>query len=224
MSLFDKLCGRSAARETERTIRAAEQRTSEVYGPLSDLTQAITVAADSAQRQLQPVLGVQPSATPSEPQILTLYEFFYFYLHLTVRSAVGAGFSASQVRKLQAFTGPMMASTAVDAFFRHWPDDKRRKMSNEFFQRLNDAEVEYAKCRGDMGDNPLDDSTLFGRFARNVASLWDCGDDLAVRTAVLAASTEALVATKLKERLTAVAATIDEVDLGDINAFWSAEA
>jgi hypothetical protein len=222
--LIDKLFGRRGARETNRTIQRGEIETEAIYGPLGKLSLALTTAADATQREVLPVLGVKQGATPSEPQILTQYEFFYFFLHLTIRFAVGSGFGSSQTRKLQAFLGPLIASTAVDSFFRHWPQDRKRGIKSDFFTKLNDAEIEYAKCRLPPGEDPLDNDTLFGRLSNNVARLWEREDDFAIRSAVFTASTRAYLDMQLEENLASVASVIDQVSLQELKAYWSSGA
>ena len=151
---------------------------------------------------------------PSEPQILLFYEFLYFFAHLTLRSGVARGLTASQVKKFQSYLGPLLASTAVDTFFLHWSTELKAKMMGEFFEKLNDAEIEYAECQGGLvsRDDPFSRDTLTGRLAVNVVELWERSGDQVAKTAVVSAVTGALKRVDLVRLVSEVVAKIDQVE------------
>lgn len=205
----------------ERLLRSTDVSFRETYGPLVALKMAITVAASETQRSLGPAFGFSSQGTPSEPQMLLQYELLYFFSHLALRTVVAEGFTETQVRRLQVFRGPWIASTAVDAFCMHWPEHLKRKMTGEIYERLNDAEMEYAECRGLLEPrDPLNTNTLIGRLAANAAALWDRAPDDPAAFAVAAAATEAVPAMRLKEHVRDVAKVIDVIDIEAIENFW----
>lgn len=221
MSLFDKLFGRSESGRFKRLLKETRAEVDATYGPLNRLGIAIVGAAFSAQRNLAQVFGFSMEGRPSEPQILMFYEFLYFFSHVALRSVVAKGFTEPQIAKLQGCLGPLLASTAVDSFFRHWPEDLKTKMNSEVYQKLNDAEVEYAGCRGLLSpDDPLSRDSLIGRVAGNVADLWERPSDELAKMAVASAASEAFGAMQLDRLVGDVAVVIDSVDSELIARFW----
>jgi hypothetical protein len=207
----------------ERALKRTDQNFQQVYGPLVALKIAITVAASKAQEHLGPALGFSSTSKPSEPQILLMYEFLYFFSHLVLRTAVSEGLTESKIKKLQAFLGPWIVWTAVNGFFHHWPEHLKKKMSGEVYNRLNDAEMEYAKCRGLLNpENPLDAKTLLGRLSRNAMDLWDKSPHDPAAPQVVASVAEAITVMRLKEQVQQAADVIDLVDIKLITEFWSA--
>lgn len=221
MSFFSKIFGSREVREVRRVLVDVRANVKSTYGPLGKLVEAILRAVDEAQRELAPTLGVSLTGTPSQQRVLLFYELLYFFSHLTVRQAVGNGFSEPQIAKLQAVIGPMLASTAVDAFCKHWPAELKKKIQGEFFEKLNDAETEYAQCNVVWSDEePFSSMSIFGRMANNVAALWEQEQNPAIMAPVLSACIRAFGAMRLKENLKDVAAVIDQVDSDAIEDFW----
>ena len=192
-----------------------------MYGPPGALGLAIVEAAFSAQSDLAPVLGFSMTGTASQPQILVFCELLYFYAHLTVRSAVTSGFSEDHVRGLQGFLGPLLVSTAVNTFFRDWPDKLKDGLWNDVYEKLNDAELEYAECRGLVSAvEPLSTTTLIGRLASNVAALWERPTDSTLKAAVASASVRAFQNMGLETLLNDTALVIHLVDPSKLREFW----
>ncbi len=222
MSLFDKLFGTPEQRKLRRLIKDTRAEVDATYGPLYRLEIAIVSSTVSAQQNLAQVFGFSIEGQPLEPQILMFYEFLYFFSHLTLRTAVAKGFTGPQIKKLQGILGPSLASTAVDSFFRHWPEDLKTNIRNEFYAKLNDAEVEYSNCRGLLSpDDLLSRDTLIGRLAGNAAALWKRDSDELAKRAVASAATQAFRAMQLDELVGDVAAVIDTVDSELIDKFWT---
>ena len=72
----------------------------------------------------------------------------------------------------------------MDSFFRHWPENLKTKTRNEFYGKLNDAEVEYSECRGVLSpDDPPNRDTLIGRVAGNAADVWERSSDESAKMA-----------------------------------------
>jgi len=191
-----------------------------VYGPVGDLGTAIVSAAFNTYQNLAQVFGFRVQGTPSEPQMLTFYEFLYFYSHIMLRTAAAKGFTQPQIEKLQGYLGPLLASTAVDSFIGHWPDDFRKRLRRDFYNGLNIAEQEYSQCRGLLSpDDPLNEDTLVGRLARNIADLWERSSNEPAKVAVATAVLKAFPAMQLDRLIAKVASVIDSVDVEGIREF-----
>jgi len=220
VSLLDRLFETPESRGMKRLLDNAQAQVEATYGPLMKLAMSTVVAAQSTQDNLAKVFHFSVTDRPSEPQMLTLYELLYFFAHLTLRTAVGKGFSAGQVKKLQGYLGPLLASTAVDSFCLHWPEDIKAKIRGEFYEKLNDAEAEYAECHGLISsDDPLDRNTLIGRLATNCAQLWERSDRFATM-AIAYAAIQSFKAMELEKLVDGVAAVIDSVDSELLERYW----
>ena len=168
MTPFSETAGPPSRRALERILARVEAEVAQTYGPLGDLGIAIVTAAWDTQQRLGPAFGFSSSGRPSMPQMLLQYELLYFFSHLTLRTAFAEGFTGAQIGKLQTFLGPLIVSTAVDSFCLHWPEDLKKKMRSEVYERLNYAEMEYAECMSlSDPDDPLNRGTLIGRLATN---------------------------------------------------------
>jgi len=225
MNIFQRLFSdplkEAEVEKAKRLIKDTHANVEATYGRVGNLGTAIVNAAFGAQKNLAQVFGFSVEGQPSEPQILMFYEFLYFFSHITLRTVAAEGFTEPQIKKLQDFLGPLLASTAVDSFFRHWPEDLKRKMKSNYFESLNVAEMEYSECRGlILADDPLNQSTLIGRLASNVAELWERSSDQLVKMAVASAATQAFAAMQLDRLVADVAPIIDSVDAELVGKFW----
>jgi hypothetical protein len=88
----------------------------------------------------------------------------------------------------------------VEGFVGHWPTDLKVRIRAEFYANLNSAERDYGECRSLFDEcEPISDSSLFGKLARNVASHLGRGDDAQTIACVLKASVEAYTQMRLEE-------------------------
>lgn len=182
------------------------------YGPLGNLTRAIIQAANDTEHEFSPTLGIALEGTPTQQRMLVFYELIYFYAHLTLRYTVRGGLSETQIRKLREFVWPLLASTAVDAFCKHWPDDVKREIQNEFFEKMDNTEVEYSQCAVIWSkEQPFSGTNVFSRLATNIAALLDQDRNPGTMMAVLGAAAHSFEAMHLSNKIAKVAATIDRV-------------
>jgi hypothetical protein len=210
MALFDRLFG---SRESQAVIQIQKRVRAEVtaiYGPLGKLGEAVVRAAETTRRESASALGLTVMGAPSEQDILVMYEFFYFFSHLVIRTAFETGYTEPQIARLLGYLGPLLSSTAVGAFFDHWPQELKQKIRSEFYERLNEAEADYAQCRGLVSQKePLDKTTLFGRLTSNIADLYAKPGDRSIMTVVLAEGTNAYNGMQLRNLIADVHAVID---------------
>jgi len=213
MSLFNKVFGTPEARQVKRLFKEARAHVDATYGPLGALGRAIAETTWVVWQNLGTVFGFDKKQSPSEREILLLYELIYFFCHLTWRTAVANRFSNAHIAKLQTYLCPLLASTAVDTFCLHWPEEVKSKIRNEFLEKLNEAEIDYSECRGLVSESdPLSRSTLIGRFGGHAAALWEREGDPVAELAVGTEMIRAFSDMKLKSLVTDVAAVIDAVD------------
>lgn len=220
MSLFRK---RSKVQlEIEQISAQAANDVQTVYGPPGDLVRAIVQAAQSVREEVGPVFGYGGGGVPSEREILSFFEFLYFYIHMTLLLCVANDYTDSQTATLQDFVIPLTAATAVDSFFFHWSADRKRGLRSEFFEKFNDAEQEYETCHAVIGEGgSVDPDSVFGRVASNACALWDRNGDANALMAVFSSTMRAYVAVNLEGQVAHVKTVIDRVDPMKLASFWA---
>jgi len=109
--------------------------------PLANIGMAIIKAADYCFKEMKPFIDADDEKRRQELEIYLFYEFIYFFMHMTMRSAFGR-LSEPQIKKLQGYLGPIIVGTAINSFFLHWPEDLKEKLRSEFYEKLNDAELD----------------------------------------------------------------------------------
>jgi hypothetical protein len=156
-------------REMKRRLAEIEKQIQIENKPLGEIGVAIVQAATNCRDAAK--------ASILEREIYIFYEFIYFFMHMTLRQAFGV-LNATQMEKLQSYLGPLISSTAIDSYFAHWPDDLKQKMTNDFYEKLNESEMEYSEST--KLDNPFLEGEersaarlkkLFIKVASNIASL-----------------------------------------------------
>jgi len=206
-------------REAKRLLKEAEAHTTTVYGPLGKLGQAIVGAAWESYQRLAEYLGFSLRGTPSERQIRLFYELLFFFSHVTLRAASAGGLDSPKIKRLQSYLGPLIAGTAVDTFFRDWPEERKAGIKTEFFENLNRSELEYAECRELMvKGEPYEDRSLFGRLQHNIGELFETVNPVSLGMAKQV-PVEAFMRMQLDRLISGVATVIDSVDAGALAGF-----
>jgi hypothetical protein len=145
MPIFSKLFGSSKRREVKNIFAETNKQVQEEYKPLGELGKAIIQASVNCHDVAKRLINAPSEKERQQREIFVFYEFIYFYIHLTLRHAFG-NLTKEQTQKLQDYLGPLISSVAIDSYFAHWPEHLKEKMTDEFYQKLNDAELEYSEC------------------------------------------------------------------------------
>ena len=201
MGIFSRSFGLSDEERAKRIISQAEGEVQETLKPLGNLALAIVKASKDCANQIHTMLDIPNVEEKKEVEILVFYEFLYFFMHMTMRSAF-AQLREQQIEKLQSYLGPLISSTAVDSFFAHWPEDMKEKIKDEFYEKLKDAELEYSMCKELLSEkNSLTGDSLFSKLARNVAELSGNSMNPAVLTLVITSAVDVYNGLKLDVRV-----------------------
>jgi hypothetical protein len=174
MSIISKLFGSRDLRKAKRIIREAEVRVKRTTKPLGEVSLAIIRAAHTCSEAYKPLIHVADVKENQKAEIYVFYEFIYFFMHLTMRSAFAQQLTEQQIGKMQSYLVPVISSTAVDSFFAHWHEDLKKNLRSEFITKLNNAELEYSTCKEFLSKGikgAFTGNSLFARLARNVADL-----------------------------------------------------
>jgi hypothetical protein len=106
-----------------------------------------------------------------ERWMYVLFEFIYFFMHMLDRAVYGEVGDDERKRLLDEL-GLAVVNPTVETIFGDWPQSLKEGIRSEFYQHLNDAELEYSSCKELLTkDNPFSDKALFSKLAKNVAEL-----------------------------------------------------
>jgi len=90
------------------------------------------------------------------------FEFMYFFFHLTNRSAFRQ-LGQEKRTKLQNNLGPLAINATIQALLGHWPKHLNDGVKNDFYENLNNAEMEYGACKH-LLLKPEDDTSTFEKI------------------------------------------------------------
>jgi len=114
---------------------------------ISDLAHSILLAAFSCGEALKPHINAQTEKETAALYPALCYEFIFFFAHLMNRNPLSILGNDDRI-KLQSEIAPLIVVPAISGFFDHWPNDRKEKMINDFYDDLNDAELDYSSCHG----------------------------------------------------------------------------
>ncbi len=102
---------------------------------------------------------------------LILFEFIYFYLHLTDRFAF-EHINDEQREILMIDLGELCITAAVDAVFLKWPEDKKEKIKEKYMGNFNISVAEYSKYKKWLPEKDEGaKGTLLWEFVKTIAKL-----------------------------------------------------
>jgi hypothetical protein len=97
-----------------------------------------------------------------------LFEFMYFFLHLTNRSAFAQLGHEKRV-KLQGELGRPAIDAMIETYFGHWPKNLKDGIERDFYNNLNNAEMEYGSCKA-LLLKPEDDTPILEKIESGAKS------------------------------------------------------
>ncbi|MGD0734986.1 MAG: hypothetical protein ABR976_07550 [Terracidiphilus sp.] len=97
-----------------------------------------------------------------------LFEFMYFFLHLTNRYAF-AQLGHERRSKLYDDLVPPTIDATIESIFGHWPKHLKDGMERDFYSNLNNAEMEYSSCK-ELLLKPEDDTSTLEKIASGAKS------------------------------------------------------
>lgn len=171
MKIFDKILGSKDKYSLKKKYSEIKKQTDYTYEPVRKICLSIVQAAENCKQILKTDLNFEDKKEKDLAEMLVFYEYLYFFMHLTLRLAFNK-FTKTQMEKLQEYMGPVIVGTAIDSYIKHWPEDLKEKMKNEFYDKLNQAELEYSECKVILDkDNPFSDKALFTKLAKNLTEV-----------------------------------------------------
>jgi hypothetical protein len=220
MRILRRILGRSPKEcMAKDLLKKSKAETSEIYGPLGNLGSVIVAAAWQAYQDVAKEMQFSIEGQPTEQQILAFYEILCFFIHMAISRAATQKLTEKQILKLQDYLGPFLSRIAVDTFFRHWPVESKKKIANEFLEKLNAAEADYPECQDFiLKDMPFERESLFGKLAHNFAELLGSPSNPAVIMATKSSTVKAFTNMAIERSINDVAIVIDLVEPDTIAA------
>jgi hypothetical protein len=147
MSIFSRFYRKAnpLMKRAEESFQEISEKTEREFGPVRDLTLAITSAVVECREGVKSMIDDPDESKRLLTDVYVFNEFVFFFMHLTMRQA-SCLMSQHELKRLQEYVGPMMAGVTVDTYCMDWPQEWKVKLQSEFFQNLNDSEIEYASC------------------------------------------------------------------------------
>lgn len=209
MTILSKLFGRPKM-HADRIFADAKKRVDQVYGPMGKVGIAVMRAATNSRDVIKGEILAPTEAKRKEVEVYVFWEFLYFYMHMAMRAAA-AQLTKERIEKLQGYLGPLVSSVAIDSYCAHWPDELKKKMTAEFYENLNNAELEYTQCANTASSSPGEEAAtkqmkaLLMSVAFNISKLMCEGrTDIAVVTAVFDSALKESAAMDLARLITEI--------------------
>jgi hypothetical protein len=134
------------------------------------LAAVIVAAALRCAEAVKPHLDDATERERTERWIYVAFEFTYFFMHLTDRTA-HAFLSPSTRDALVDQLGPSIVTPLVRTLFGHWPKESQRDITSEFYERVNEAQMDYSACKEVLSKDVYTGDALVSKLARKVAEL-----------------------------------------------------
>jgi hypothetical protein len=99
---------------------------------------------------------------------LVLFEFMYFFLHLTDRYAFAQLGHEKRNKLIDELVPPTIDAT-IETYFDHWPKKVKDGIRTDFYNNLTNAQMEYGSCKEVLLD-PKDDTRIFEKLKSGAKS------------------------------------------------------
>jgi hypothetical protein len=193
MSFSSKLFGSKQQHQLAQMREEAEKRAQ----PIVFLGNAIFESALVCAEAIRPQIDFPSEREREREWVFILHEFVYFFMHMTNRAA----YRDDRRTRLQQELGASIPTAVTEAVCGHWPAELKSKLVGEFFQNLNNAELEYAECKQIFSESLAEDAILT-RLAFNVSEHTGRGRDIAAVTIVITTTLEVYTAIRLDDLVT----------------------
>jgi len=171
---------------------------------IGELSNVIFKTSIECAEALKNYLNFSTEKEKQEKWVYVLFEFIYFFMHMTNRLSFSKLGNEQRI-KLQGELAPVVIDPTIKSLFDHWPKNLKEGIKNEFYEKLNDAEIEYSDCKELLSkDNPFSDNALFSKLAKNVAELSGHSNNPEMLIQIITLSVDAWKNMRLEELVDAV--------------------
>ncbi len=139
--------------------------------PIIDLSKTILELSNYCAENIRPKLTYETEKENNINWVSILFEFQFLLFHLVSRRSLVRIGKEKRSLLLEEIV-PIVIETTVEIIFGHWSPELKEGISNDYYENLSIAEIEYGNCQGvDPNDENynLKDS-LFHKFGYNIAN------------------------------------------------------
>ena len=115
------------------------------------------------QARSRPFINLPTEKENQLSQVYILFECTFAFLHLADRTACRLLGPEGRTKLLNEAVVPDIADAIIELVVGHWPQELQSCVRHEFFEKLNNATLEYAAC-----ENMVE---FLKRFAQKVTAL-----------------------------------------------------
>ncbi len=197
MPIFSRFFESQEARAAKEIIKNTRRR----FAPFFSIQNAIIKAAGACGEAVKSLTSFPSEKENQENWLYVQFEFVYFFMHLTNRSAFSI-LGPEGRNKLQNELSLLIVGSIFDAMVGHWPQKFKDGIRHDFLEKLNNAELEYGACKEFLStDNPFAGDGLLNKLALNVAGLVGKPMDQEVIVKVISVASESFAQMKLNEMM-----------------------
>ncbi len=113
------------------------------YRPLHDVGLCIVQASSNCRGAVKQWIEAPNETKRQQTEAQLFAEFLFFFTHMVTRRIFGYVGDAL-MGKLVSYLGASIPSAAVESYFSNWPMDRKKRLTTEFVDRLNEAEQHYS--------------------------------------------------------------------------------
>lgn len=169
MSIFDKIFGSNEERRIKGQFEEIRKDVEKTYKPCAKIAEEIIRSSQNCLLKTKEYINCENEKDRIPTEMIIFHEYIYFFMHMTLRAAFDK-MESQQIEKLQEYLGPIITGTAIDSYLGHWPQDIKDKLTNNFIDGLNDAELEYAAAkRLATKGSPFDSETIIFILGKRIA-------------------------------------------------------
>ena len=222
MSLWNKIIAIRQERQVKKIFRKAEANRERIYGPLGRLSLAVITASHNSFCEISPLIKFESTQERDQKQFPISCELVYCFSHLALRLAINSGFTPDHLQKICAYHYPLLATTTVDSFCSHWPQEIKDKLASQFLEHLHHANAEYADCLLEPISNDLfHPRFLLARLAGCIAELCGRPEDRQFKLETIRVAVEAREHMDLLPIFSDMAGVIDSATTDAFPLIWT---
>jgi len=169
MDILSKLFGNPMERHAKHRLKETKNEVERTTRPLAAISMAIVKGSDFCFQGTKSFIDNPDQKERQVLEIYLWYEYLFFFLHLTMRSAF-VRLNEEQTKDLEQYVCPVVVTTAIDTFCEHWPEEVKQGLRAEFYERLNKAEVDYSSAKELMSpsERTFSEDSVISKLAMRV--------------------------------------------------------
>ena len=114
---------------------------------------AVIRASARCSDTVNPWIEAKKKQMRLQKEVYVFAEFLFFFAHMTERRLYGY-IGDEQLEELLTYLTPAIFRATAAAYFTGWPEEKMKKIAEEFVERINEAHRKYSELdqTGDIVD------------------------------------------------------------------------